>query len=141
VVADRHLEQTALAADDTSAEETAGNTDGIDGTWTVDTSVSEFSVTEETTATFAGFRVEEVLTTVGSTTAVGRTPAVSGSIDISGSTLESVQIVADLTELVSDQQRRDVPSSGRSPPAPTPTPSSSSPSPWNWARAPLRGSR
>jgi hypothetical protein len=28
------LDQTASAADDTSSEETAGNADGIDGTWT-----------------------------------------------------------------------------------------------------------
>jgi polyisoprenoid-binding protein YceI len=101
------LEQTASAADDPSAEETAGSADGIDGNWTVDTGVGEFSVTEETTATFAGFRVEEVLTTLGSTTAVGRTPGVSGSIDINGTTLESAEIVADLTEVVSDQQRRE----------------------------------
>jgi polyisoprenoid-binding protein YceI len=101
------LEQTASAADDTSAAETAGAADGIEGTWAVDTGVGEFSVTEETTATFAGFRVEEVLTTLGSTTAVGRTPAVTGSIDISGTTLESAEIVADLTEVVSDQQRRE----------------------------------
>jgi hypothetical protein len=101
------LEETASAVDDTSAEGAGGNVDGIEGTWTVDTGVGDFSVTEETTATFAGFRVEEVLTTLGSTTAVGRTPAVRGSIDISGTTLDSAEIVADLTEIVSDQQRRE----------------------------------
>ena len=33
----------------------------------MDTTVGEFTVTEETTATFAGFRVEEVLESIGST--------------------------------------------------------------------------
>ena len=101
------LEETASAVDNTTAEETTGSADGIEGTWTVDTGVGDFSVTEETTATFAGFRVEEVLTTLGSTTAVGRTPEVSGSIEINGTTLDSAEIVADLTQIVSDQQRRE----------------------------------
>ncbi len=68
------LEETASAVDDTSAEEAAGSVDGIEGTWTVDTGLGDFRVTEETTATFAGFRVEEVLTTLGSTTASAALP-------------------------------------------------------------------
>ena len=81
--------------------------DGIEGGWSVDTNVGEFTVTEETTATFAGFRVEEVLESIGSTTAVGRTPGVSGTIEIEGTTLTSAEIVVDMTSIVSDQARRE----------------------------------
>ena len=81
--------------------------DGIEGTWAVNTTVGDFTVTNETTATFAGFRVEEVLESIGSTTAVGRTPDVRGSIEIEGSTLTSAEIVVDLTSIVSDQTRRE----------------------------------
>ena len=48
-------------------------TTGIAGTWTVDTSIGEFSF-EDSTGTFVGFRVQEELCGIGSTTAVGRTP-------------------------------------------------------------------
>ena len=70
------LTETVSAVDESAAVETS---DGIEGEWSVDTTVGEFTVTEETTATFAGFRVEEVLESIGSTTAVGRTPGVSGT--------------------------------------------------------------
>jgi polyisoprenoid-binding protein YceI len=80
---------------------------GIEGTWAVDTSVGEFSVTEDTVATFAGFRVEEVLQSIGSTTAVGRSPAVSGTLAIDGTTLTSAELDVDLTSIVSDEPRRE----------------------------------
>ena len=98
------LTETVSAVEESAAVET---TDGIEGIWSVDTTAGEFTVTEETTATFAGFRVEEVLQSIGSTTAVGRTPAVSGSIEIEGTTLTSAEIVVDLTSIVSDQARRE----------------------------------
>jgi len=47
-------------------------------TWAVDTTVGEFSY-EDSTGTFVGFRVDEELSGLGSTTAVGRTPDVSGT--------------------------------------------------------------
>jgi polyisoprenoid-binding protein YceI len=98
------LTETVTAVQESMAVET---TDGIEGKWSVDTTVGEFTVTEETTATFAGFRVEEVLDSIGSATAVGRTPVVSGSIEIKGTTLTSAEVVADLTSIVSDQTRRE----------------------------------
>lgn len=55
-----------------SAEPTA---DGVDGSWTVDTSIGSFA---DYTSSFAGFRVDEVLSSIGSTTAIGRTPNVTG---------------------------------------------------------------
>ena len=52
---------------------------GIEGAWTVDTETGEFDY-ETATGTFAGFRIQEELASIGSTTAVGRTGDVSGSI-------------------------------------------------------------
>lgn len=103
---------SVLTGDTVSGETTSGNTevdpDSIDGTWTVDTSVGEFTLEAATTSTFVGFRVDEVLRVIGATTAVGRTPAVSGSIEIADNTLTAASIVADLTSLVSDEQRRNM---------------------------------
>jgi len=97
-----------------TASEIADDTDNgssqpvdIEGTWTIDNTVGTFTVEEETTATFAGFRVEEELTSIGSNTAVGRTPDVGGSITIENGTLTSATITADLTGIVSDESRRD----------------------------------
>ena len=85
----------------------ADATEGIEGTWTVDTNVGEFSVTEDTAATFAGFRVNEVLDAIGETVAVGRTPNVGGTLEIAGTTLNAANITVDLTSLVSDRSRRE----------------------------------
>lgn len=97
-----------------TASEIADDTDqgssqpvDIEGTWTIDNTVGTFTVEEETTATFAGFRVEEELASIGSNTAVGRTPDVSGSITIENGALTSATITADLTGIVSDESRRD----------------------------------
>jgi polyisoprenoid-binding protein YceI len=101
---------TSVAVKGTGTSASPGSTSGlsgIEGQWQVDTTVGTFDITGETTATFAGFRVEEVLSSIGSTTAVGRTPVLSGSIDISETTLATAEIVADLTSIVSDQSRRE----------------------------------
>lgn len=78
--------------------------DGIDGTWTVDTSIGDI---DEGSSTFVGFRVAEVLDPGGDVVAVGRTPAVSGQLDASGTVIESVAIEADLTSLATDNQFRN----------------------------------
>jgi polyisoprenoid-binding protein YceI len=102
------VSESSIGETSASVATTAGVTaDGIEGTWSVDTTVGEFTVNGETTATFAGFRVEEVLESIGSTTAVGRSPDVSGSIEIDGTTLTSAEMVVDLTSIVSDQARRE----------------------------------
>lgn len=104
---------SAAAAITTAAtegtNEATGSTavDGVQGTWTVDTSVGEFTVTEDTEATFAGFRVNEVLDAVGESVAVGRTPNVAGTLEIEGTTLDAVDITVDLTSIVSDRSRRE----------------------------------
>lgn len=75
-----------------------------DGAWNVDTSIGDIS---DGTSSYVGFRVAEVLARVGETEAIGRTPAVSGELVVSGTTLESALIEADLTQIRSDRSRRD----------------------------------
>lgn len=80
--------------------------EGVNGQWFIDTSVAEFNY-DDSTGTFVGFRVEEELASIGSTTAVGRTPLVSGSISIDGHVVTEVMIEADMTAIITDDSRRD----------------------------------
>ncbi|MCC6436617.1 MAG: YceI family protein [Acidimicrobiales bacterium] len=95
---------TAPTSDSTGG--TAAPPSAIEGTWSVDTSIGEFDF-ESSTGTFVGFRVQEELSGIGSTTAVGRTPAVSGSLTVAGTTVSAVNIEADMTALVTNESRRD----------------------------------
>ncbi|HJV09264.1 MAG TPA: YceI family protein, partial [Acidimicrobiales bacterium] len=52
-------------------------------------------------------RINEVLVSVGSTTAVGRTPTVAGTVTVSGTTVSAAQISADLTDVTTNDSRRD----------------------------------
>ncbi len=102
---------TAVSAESTAAStsttaDTGAGTTAIAGTWSVDTSVGEFSF-EESTGTFVGFRVDEELSGLGSTTAVGRTPAVSGTVTIEGTTVTAATIEADMTSISTNDSRRD----------------------------------
>jgi len=57
---------------------------------------------------FVGYRIQELFG--GQTiekTATGRTPAVEGSIAIDGTTISSATFTADVTQLASDEARRD----------------------------------
>jgi polyisoprenoid-binding protein YceI len=57
---------------------------------------------------FVGYRVKEQLTFLGSPNeAVGRSSAVTGTMEVAGDTVEQVRIEADLTQLTSDEGRRD----------------------------------
>jgi polyisoprenoid-binding protein YceI len=57
---------------------------------------------------FAGYRIHELFGGDSlSRTAVGRTPAVTGSLTVAGSTVSAASVRADLTQLQSDQARRD----------------------------------
>ena len=76
----------------------------LDSTWTIDPSIGSFS---DFSSSYVGYRVNETLAENRANTAVGRTAGVAGSLVLSGSTITSVQIVADLTNLQSDDQRRD----------------------------------
>ncbi len=57
--------------------------------------------------TFVGYRVNEELVGVGAFTAVGRTSAVTGSLTFDGAAITSVEIEADVTQLRSNDTRRD----------------------------------
>ena len=77
---------------------------GIDGTWSIDTEIGDFS---DYSSSWAGFRVAEVLEGLGDVDAVGRTPAVSGSLEAEGSIIQGAVVEVDLTTITSDQPRRD----------------------------------
>jgi polyisoprenoid-binding protein YceI len=94
------LDDAAGGASDTTAPAVGG----IEGTWTVDTSVGSF---DDFSGTWAGYRVEEELASVGSNTAVGRTPDVSGSMTVAADQVTAVDVEVDLTTLESDSGTRD----------------------------------
>jgi polyisoprenoid-binding protein YceI len=69
---------------------------GFEGAWVIDTDGS-----------FVGFRVREELVGIGATTAVGRTSVLEGGLEFDGSAITTVEVVADLRQLRSDDSRRD----------------------------------
>ena len=89
----------------TSAAESA-TTQGVDGNWTVDTETGEFDY-ESATGTFAGFRIQEELASIGSATAVGRTGDVTGTITIEGDTLVAAEFSVDMSTITTNESRRD----------------------------------
>jgi polyisoprenoid-binding protein YceI len=59
-------------------------------------------------SSYVGYRVKEQLTFLSSPNeAVGRSTAVTGTMEVTGDTVEDVRIQADLTRLTSDERRRD----------------------------------
>jgi polyisoprenoid-binding protein YceI len=76
----------------------------MDGTWNVNTALGSI---DDGTASFAGYRVQEQLVGVGGHTAVGRTTKITGSMTLTGTVVDNVQITADMTALTSDQPERD----------------------------------
>jgi polyisoprenoid-binding protein YceI len=77
---------------------------GIEGDWTVDTSVGSF---DDFTGTWAGYRFDEELARIGTHTAVGRTPDVTGTMTVEGGQVTGVDVQVDLTTLKSDSGTRD----------------------------------
>jgi polyisoprenoid-binding protein YceI len=77
---------------------------GLDGTWTVDTSIGSFS---DFSDSWVGYRVDETLAGNKANTAVGRTPDVSGTLTLSGTKITAVEVTANLASLKSDDDRRD----------------------------------
>lgn len=78
----------------------------LPGRWTVDTSTGSFNF-DKATGTFAGFRVSEQLSNIGSTTAVGRTGSVSGSMTVAGSRVTAASFKVDLTSITTDREQRN----------------------------------
>jgi polyisoprenoid-binding protein YceI len=92
-------------ASSAAGSSSAPSTDGLDGTWTVDTSIGSFA---DFSSSFVGYRVGETLASRSTgSVAVGRTPDVSGTLAISGTQVTDATIEADLTTLESDDDRRD----------------------------------
>lgn len=86
------------------AEEPAADVDAS-GRWVVDTS-RPFD-REAGSGTFVGYRVDEELANVGFTTAVGRTPDVEGHLEVEGTRITEVRVLARLDALESDRSMRD----------------------------------
>ena len=80
--------------------------EGVEGTWVVDTSSGSFDF-ETATGTFVGFRVQEELSRIGATTAVGRTNDVTGTAEIEGTTLRAARFEVDITGITTNDDRRD----------------------------------
>ena len=91
---------------DSSTTAVDEDTAGVSGMWTVDAATGSFDY-ESATGTFAGFRINEVLGSVGSTTAVGRTGEVDGELGIDGSSVSSASFTVDLTSITTNESRRD----------------------------------
>ena len=79
----------------------------LEGTWTLDPTIGEFSI-EDTTGSFIGFRIDEVLGGgIGNATAVGRAPATAGELTFEGTNLMAATISGDLSALGTDRSIRD----------------------------------
>ena len=76
----------------------------LSGTWTIDPSIGSFA---DFSSSYVGYRVDETLAGNEANTAVGRTPDVSGTLELDGASITSVEVTANLTALQSDDDRRD----------------------------------
>ncbi len=93
VLADAVQEQAEADGSSTSNE-----VESLDGTWTVTPVEDE---------TFIGYRINEVLTTIGDFEVVGRTTDVTGTLEASGTVIEAVDVVADMSSITTDNGARD----------------------------------
>ena len=98
-------EQVADVAATSSDSDQTTATD-VSGQWTVDAETGEFDYASAT-GSFVGFRIEEVLSSICSTTAVGRTGDVSGALTIDGSVLTAASFDVDMTTITTEESRRD----------------------------------
>jgi hypothetical protein len=76
------------------------------GEWVVRTDLIPFDPNAGE-GSWVGYRIDEVLASIGDFTAVGRTPQVSGSVLVEGVEVVSATITADLGGLRSDSSIRD----------------------------------
>jgi polyisoprenoid-binding protein YceI len=99
VLRDTAEPEASVAAVAADGEGDGGGAPGtIDGEWVV----------QQGDTVFVGYRVTELF--AGDTlekTATGRTPEVEGSMTVDGDTISEATVTADLTQLESDQNRRD----------------------------------
>lgn len=78
----------------TTTPDDGGTLEGTDGTWTV------------AAGSIVGYRVDEILFGQRAT-AVGRTEEIEGSLEVSGTTIESGSFAVDMASIESDESRRD----------------------------------
>jgi polyisoprenoid-binding protein YceI len=89
---------TTAGAATGSTQAQADGASNPDGTWQV----------SDNGSSYVGYRVKEQLASLTSPNeAVGRSKAVTGTMQVAGDTVEQVKIEADLTQLTSDEDRRD----------------------------------
>jgi polyisoprenoid-binding protein YceI len=92
------------------ASATAAPSEGFEGEWTVDAASGSLA---DGTSTFAGYRIDEELSGIGTNTAVGRTQDVTGTMTIEGTAVTALEVTVDTTTLRSDDERRDGQLAGR----------------------------
>lgn len=102
------VETTAADTTDDAGSDSADTTADTDlsGVWNVDTTTGEFDY-ESATGSFVGFRIEEELAGIGSTTAVGRTGDIEGSITVDGTSVTEASFDIDVTTITTEESRRD----------------------------------
>lgn len=98
------IEAAGESLDQAGAGDASGAATDVNGSWAVDTSVGSF---DDFSGTWAGYRFDEELASIGTNTAVGRTPDVSGSMTVDGDQVTAVDVEVDLTTLKSDSGSRD----------------------------------
>jgi polyisoprenoid-binding protein YceI len=99
--------EAALSSSSVSAPSGSGAGSGsgdLAGSWTLNTSSGSLA---DGSSTFAGYRVEEKLSTLGTHDAVGRTQQVDGSMTLTDAQVKSLDVSVDMTTLTSDDDRRD----------------------------------
>ena len=108
--ANRSSDSPPPAALDPAPSTTTGGATGTTRTTQGDVTASPegtWQVSDDGSS-FVGYRVKEQLAFRNSPNeAVGRTRAVTGTMEVAGDTVEQVRIEADLTQLTSDESRRD----------------------------------
>ena len=87
-----------------TGDEAAAGDGSFEGSWAVDDSVGTF---DDFSGTWAGYRFDEELASIGTNTAVGRTPDVTGTMTVAGNEVTAVDVEVDLTTLQSDSGTRD----------------------------------
>ncbi|MXV97631.1 MAG: YceI family protein [Acidimicrobiaceae bacterium] len=96
-----------LDSEPATADQTADSLGGLDGVWTVQVADDAGDLQGEPTVSFAGFRVDEVLNSIGDFTAVGRTADVAGSIELSNTALVAATVEVTMSTLRTDNSFRD----------------------------------
>jgi polyisoprenoid-binding protein YceI len=102
------IDDAAATLDDAGSGDAPAAEDGapatFEGTWVVDSSIGSF---DDFSGTFAGYRIQEEVATVGTSIAVGRTPQVTGTMTVTTDAVSAVDVEVDLTTLESDNNNRD----------------------------------